>query len=652
MHSIGIVPSPPMAVPSSLASVSIEHPLSTEHATTCSLSEDAHSIASLHPTFLQLSHPAGYTAMHSPTSSYSYFRPPRISSPQSNITSANKEYTKVTGSFSLSSSCCRSETSLTAILSSGEAKWSNPNILSLTHPSLASQHRFRKGDIVKTPSGVRKKFNGKQWRRLCSREGCAKESQRRGFCSRHLSMKGKEVRALSCVAAVTAFTSSVDSHQNAPGNITSFGHFQSLSSSSSGPRQFPTCVNSPGATPFVPSPSAVLSPPSAASKSRLLTLGTSIPSVSTFTSALNFPNWVPQRVPYSSPITSISTPLALLPVLVDVGHSSREERAQSAGQDFGEDGGSNDYGQGGPGKLDSENHEAHWSQRFHPSENSGDDNDPVQNDHVPQNEMYYGARLTDKGYTTQHVTPLNLGATTKEAAYGGNNQKSCVEPSLGYATAKSTAHFQRYLNWIWSTENLRKITYGDQKGRLFTIRNSYNYRNKVSQLATSARDAISAHVLRHLSTVPCFPDQFSSEYLASGQLADGTNISGSDKAMWKQIKNPPSVSVLELLARAFEFLDALESPQSGRNVNFSVPEAVSEAEENPFPQSATVHVNCQRRRLLRYPTRRVLQLKIRKAWQRVMQSNDRHFRPELACRHDLLSRCTNLIEPGQLMQCS
>ncbi|VDN98670.1 unnamed protein product, partial [Rodentolepis nana] len=45
------------------------------------------------------------------------------------------------------------------------------------------------GDVVKTPNGVRKKFNGKQWRRLCSKEGCTKESQRRGFCSRHLSLR-------------------------------------------------------------------------------------------------------------------------------------------------------------------------------------------------------------------------------------------------------------------------------------------------------------------------------------------------------------------------------------------------------------------------------------------------------------------------------
>lgn len=49
-------------------------------------------------------------------------------------------------------------------------------------------HRFKKGDIVESESGVRKKYNGKQWRRLCML--CTKESQRRGFCSRHLNQKG------------------------------------------------------------------------------------------------------------------------------------------------------------------------------------------------------------------------------------------------------------------------------------------------------------------------------------------------------------------------------------------------------------------------------------------------------------------------------
>lgn len=53
------------------------------------------------------------------------------------------------------------------------------------------QQKYKKGDIVSTPNGIRKKFNGKQWRRLCSKEGCTKESQRRGYCSRHLSLKGR-----------------------------------------------------------------------------------------------------------------------------------------------------------------------------------------------------------------------------------------------------------------------------------------------------------------------------------------------------------------------------------------------------------------------------------------------------------------------------
>lgn len=58
----------------------------------------------------------------------------------------------------------------------------------------ATPHRFKKGDVVATPSGIRKKFNGKQWRRLCTNESCSKESQRRGYCSRHLSQKGNTLR--------------------------------------------------------------------------------------------------------------------------------------------------------------------------------------------------------------------------------------------------------------------------------------------------------------------------------------------------------------------------------------------------------------------------------------------------------------------------
>uniref|UniRef100_A0A1A8J0V6 Protein capicua homolog n=1 Tax=Nothobranchius kuhntae TaxID=321403 RepID=A0A1A8J0V6_NOTKU len=62
-------------------------------------------------------------------------------------------------------------------------------------PLSLAQQKYKKGDVVCTPNGIRKKFNGKQWRRLCSKEGCMKESQRRGYCSRHLSMRTKEIEA-------------------------------------------------------------------------------------------------------------------------------------------------------------------------------------------------------------------------------------------------------------------------------------------------------------------------------------------------------------------------------------------------------------------------------------------------------------------------
>ncbi|XP_077564080.1 uncharacterized protein LOC144179555 isoform X4 [Haemaphysalis longicornis] len=68
---------------------------------------------------------------------------------------------------------------------------SSAELRGLTPRTPPTQQKYKKGDIVSTPNGIRKKFNGKQWRRLCSKEGCTKESQRRGYCSRHLSLKGK-----------------------------------------------------------------------------------------------------------------------------------------------------------------------------------------------------------------------------------------------------------------------------------------------------------------------------------------------------------------------------------------------------------------------------------------------------------------------------
>ncbi|XP_031636190.1 putative transcription factor capicua isoform X2 [Contarinia nasturtii] len=59
----------------------------------------------------------------------------------------------------------------------------------------ATPHKFNKGDVVQSETGVRKKFNGKQWRRLCSNPQCTKESQRRGYCSRHLNQRGNTLRS-------------------------------------------------------------------------------------------------------------------------------------------------------------------------------------------------------------------------------------------------------------------------------------------------------------------------------------------------------------------------------------------------------------------------------------------------------------------------
>lgn len=45
----------------------------------------------------------------------------------------------------------------------------------------------KKGEIIITPDGIKKKFNGKQWRRLCGVDDCWKESQKCGLCSKHLN---------------------------------------------------------------------------------------------------------------------------------------------------------------------------------------------------------------------------------------------------------------------------------------------------------------------------------------------------------------------------------------------------------------------------------------------------------------------------------
>uniref|UniRef100_A0A8R1TUJ0 HMG box domain-containing protein n=1 Tax=Onchocerca volvulus TaxID=6282 RepID=A0A8R1TUJ0_ONCVO len=63
------------------------------------------------------------------------------------------------------------------------------------------QQRYKKGEIVTTPGGIRKKFNGKQWRRLCSKEGCNKESQRRDTGGSSIDWSHGEFSELSPVEA-------------------------------------------------------------------------------------------------------------------------------------------------------------------------------------------------------------------------------------------------------------------------------------------------------------------------------------------------------------------------------------------------------------------------------------------------------------------
>ena len=78
---------------------------------------------------------------------------------------------------------------------------SSPTLLIAIPGSGNTPNKYKKGDIVSAPNGIRKKFNGKQWRRLCSKVGCTKESQRRGFCSRHLGMKSASVSSLSGISS-------------------------------------------------------------------------------------------------------------------------------------------------------------------------------------------------------------------------------------------------------------------------------------------------------------------------------------------------------------------------------------------------------------------------------------------------------------------
>ena len=65
-----------------------------------------------------------------------------------------------------------------------------------TAPAVARENRrreknaqpSRKGDVRYLENGKRKRYNGRQWRTLCIRDGCEKEAQgKTDVCSRHLS---------------------------------------------------------------------------------------------------------------------------------------------------------------------------------------------------------------------------------------------------------------------------------------------------------------------------------------------------------------------------------------------------------------------------------------------------------------------------------
>ena len=86
-------------------------------------------------------------------------------------------------------------------LARSDSAFSGDSRLSTPHSAVGNKN-FDKGQIITTPTGVRKKFNGKQWRRLCSYGECMKESQRKGYCSRHLTVNSRQERrtAAYCVS--------------------------------------------------------------------------------------------------------------------------------------------------------------------------------------------------------------------------------------------------------------------------------------------------------------------------------------------------------------------------------------------------------------------------------------------------------------------
>ncbi|GAA50178.1 protein capicua homolog [Clonorchis sinensis] len=286
-------------------------------------------------------------------------------------------------------------------------KWSPANLLAATTslPNTFGVHhqRFKKGDVVKTPNGVRKKFNGKQWRRLCSREGCTKESQRRGFCSRHLSMKGKEIRALGYAAAIAALSSSESSYSRAD-------QLHSNSTKAHQTAHNPGGYNLHPSTSFAPAVRPTLTPVAVSlthHSTQKATISEFIPSVpadplsrlsSTTTGS------TPESSSVGRPSQSIiSSPLALLPVLIDSPQlASRESVGHFSDHGDGCGGG------GGGDSFDREDSSRRKGPNRGHSSSGGDfddHQDVIQSHRTPLGELSEGVDMESKDTVNSQDSP-------------------------------------------------------------------------------------------------------------------------------------------------------------------------------------------------------------------------------------------------------
>ncbi|KAF6768070.1 hypothetical protein AHF37_03320 [Paragonimus kellicotti] len=276
------------------------------------------------------------------------------------------------GSFSFSVVSQRPEGTSSGKYRPTNTRWgTGSSAMSSSLNVLAAHQRFKKGDVVKTQNGVRKKFNGKQWRRLCSRDGCSKESQRRGFCSRHLSMKGKEIRAMGYVAAVAALTSSES-------------HYPRVTSSTSIPvakLQRTSCMLKPTSEittqcgPILDAPlttsSCIVYPSRPLAHLATVTMNPVSPNRSlTGQGPSDSTDSHCLRKTTSESLPTVPTPLALLPVLLD-SFTSKDVRPYSTDGTVGDGSGSEDLGSDSPDKSTKKDLPSSGQSTSHPAFHRG-----------------------------------------------------------------------------------------------------------------------------------------------------------------------------------------------------------------------------------------------------------------------------------------